>query len=376
MLSKLIFTAVAVALVVGAIVYAKLGQFAAMGQAAESMVPPPETVTAMTVERAQWERSIPAVGTLAPVQGVMVSAEVGGRVARIGFASGAAVTAGAILLRLDTASEDAQLASAEATAALAEADLARVRALGKRELASQDAVETAEARAKETLAQVGNMRALIAKKTISAPFSGRLGLRLVNLGQILQDGDPIVSLQTLDPIHVDFSIPQQQIGHLQPGMEVRALADAAPGETFTGKIVALNPEVDATTRSVRVRAQVANPGEILRAGMFVKVETILPDQESVLPIVATAVLYAPYGDSVFVIEERTQESSGETERVLRQQFVRLGRARGDFVDVTDGLKAGETVVTSGTFKLRTGMKVTIDNALAPKASLDPRPSDS
>ncbi|MBK1724059.1 efflux RND transporter periplasmic adaptor subunit [Thiocystis violacea] len=376
MLRKLIVTAIAVAILIGAIVYAKLGQFAAMGKAAESAVQPPETVTAMTVDRALWEQSIPAVGTLEPVQGVTVSAEVAGRVTQIGFESGAAVRAGAVLLELDKASEDAQLASAEASAALAKADLARARAMGQRKLASQDTVDAAEAKAKETLAQVGNIRALIAKKSIRAPFSGRLGLRLVNLGQVLREGDPIVSLQTLDPIHVDFSVPQQNVGRLSQGMKVRLSADVAPGDTFTGAIIAVSPEVDAGTRSVRVRALISNTGEKLYAGMFAKVEVVLPDKESVLPIAATAVLYAPYGDSVFVVEPHTSDKPGETEQVLRQQFVRLGRARGDFVDVVDGLKAGESVVTSGVFKLRSGMKVVIDNSLAPKASLAPHPSDS
>lgn len=376
MLRKLLVAAIAVAVVVGAIVYAKLAQFSAMGEAAALMAPPPETVTAMMVERATWEQTIRAVGTLEPVQGVMVSAEVGGRVTAIGFDSGADVEAGDVLLQLDTASEDAQLASAEATAALAKADLERIRTLGKRELAARDALDSAEARSKETLAQVGNMRALIARKTVRAPFSGRLGLRLVNLGEILREDDPIVSLQTLDPIHVDFSIPQQQLSRLQQGMTVRVRADAAPGETFPGIMTAIAPQVDPITRSVRVRAQVANPGEQLRAGMFARVDVVLPEPQSVLPIVATAVLYAPYGDSVFVIEERTDEHTGETEQVLRQQFVRLGRARGDFVDVLDGLSAGSRVVTSGVFKLRTGMRVTIDNRLAPQASLTPHPSDS
>jgi membrane fusion protein (multidrug efflux system) len=376
MLSKLLVTIIVLSIVVGAIVYAKLEQFTAMGEAAELMLPPPETVTAMTVERSSWEQTIQAVGTLVPVQGVTVSAEVGGRVTAIGFESGAAAEAGDVLLQLDTASEDAQLASAEASAALAEADLTRIRALGKRELAARDALDSAEARAKETLAQVGNMRALIARKTVRAPFSGRLGLRLVNLGEVLREDDPIVSLQTLDPIHVDFSIPQQQLGRLRRGMTVRVRADAAPGETFTGAILAVNPEVDATTRSVRVRAQVANPGEQLHAGMFARVEVVLPEQQTVLPIAATAVLYAPYGDSVFVIEEQTNDDNGEPELMLRQQFVRLGRTRGDFVDVVDGLSAGDTVVTSGVFKLRNGMQVEIDNRLAPRASLTPQPSDS
>ena len=369
-------TAVGVALLVGAIVLAKLGQFRAMGEAAENMVMPPQTVTATTVRSAQWEQLISATGTVSAVQGVTVSAEVGGRVTRIAFESGAAVAAGETLLRMDTTSEEAQLASAEAAADLAQADLGRVRKLGSRDLASDDAVERAEAEVKETVAQVGVIGALIAKKTVRAPFAGRLGLRLVNLGQILREGDPIVALQTLDPVYVDFSVPQGRLGHLQDGMTVRASADAAPGETFGGRVIAVSPEVDPGTRNVRVRALVANPSEKLRAGMFVKVEVVLPDKVAVLPVPATAVLYAPYGDSVFVVESRRNEETGESEQVLRQQFVRLGAARGDFVHVTDGLEAGETVVTSGVFKLRSGMPVVIDNKLAPEPRLEPRPSES
>ena len=376
MLKKMTLTAVGLAIVAGAIAYAKLGQFTAMSEAAENMVLPPETVTAMTVTDAQWEQVITVTATVSAVQGVTVSAEVGGRVTQIAFASGAPVAAGDVLLQLDTASEDAQLASAEATAALAKADLVRVRKLGKRDLASEDAVDRAEAQVKETIGQVGVIRALIAKKTVRAPFAGRLGLRLVNLGQILREGDPIVTLQTQGPVHVDFSVPQRQIGRLRQGMKVRATADAAPGDTFHGQIIAVNPEVDPVTRNVRVRALVGNPENQLHAGMFANVEVVLPDKQPVLPIAATAVFYAPYGDSVFVVEKHTDDQSGESEQVLRQQFVQLGTARGDFVDVTDGVKAGETVVTSGLFKLRTGMKVVIDNTLAPKPKLEPRPGAS
>ncbi|MCP5441309.1 MAG: efflux RND transporter periplasmic adaptor subunit, partial [Chromatiaceae bacterium] len=361
---------------IGAIVYAKLGQFSAMGDAAASMVMPPETVTAVAVNPAQWEQVISATATVSAVQGVTVSAEVSGRVSRIAFESGAMVAAGEVLLQLDTASEDAQLASAASAAALAQADLVRVRKLGKRDLASEDAVDRAEAQVKDTVAQVGMTRALIAKKTVRAPFSGRLGLRLVNLGQILREGDPIVALQTLDPVHVDFSIPQRQLAQLRHGMQVRVTADAAPGQTFSGEIIAVSPEVDPATRNVRVRALVGNPGETLRTGMFANLDVVLPDRRSVLPVPVTAVLYAPFGDSVFVVEEQRNEQSGATERVLRQQFVRLGQARGDFVDITDGLKAGETVVTSGVFKLRSGASVVIDNTLAPEPRLEPRPSDS
>ena len=340
------------------------------------MVLPPETVTAMLVEERQWEQMITATATVTAVQGVNVSAETGGRVTQINFESGSLVKKGDVLIQLDTASEDAQLASAEATSAFAEASLIRVRKLNKQNLTSQDALDSAEAKVKETVAEAHNVNASIAKKTIRAPFSGRLGLRQVNLGQILSEGDTIVSLHTLDPIYVDFSIPQKTLLRLKPGLDVRVTVDAAPDVTFVGKILASNPDVDVTTRSVRVRAKVANPDEALRPGMFANATVVMPEKQKVLPIIATAIAYATFGDSVFVIEEQENEQSGETEKVLRQQFIRLGQSRGDFVDVIDGLKAGETVVTSGVFKLRSGMKVIIDNTLAPEPSLDPHPSDS
>ncbi len=376
MLKKLFLAVVALAIVVGGIVFAKLDQFSAMGKASENMVMPPETVTAMPVEVAQWEQWIAATATVSAVQGVTVSAEVSGRVTRIDFESGAAVKAGDVLLQLDTSTENAQLASARAAAALARADLKRMRELSAKKMVSREAVDTADAKLKETAAQVGNMEAVIAKKTVRAPFSGRLGLRLVNLGQILSEGDAIVSLQTLNPIHVDFSVPQQEIRRLKQGMTVRVTADAAPGETFKGEIIAVSPEVDPATRNVRVRALVANPQEMLHAGMFANVEVVLPETKPVLPVVATAVLYAPYGDSVFVVETKKDEQTGDTQQVLRQQFVRLGQARGDFVDIVDGLKPGETVVTSGVFKLRSGVPVVIDNTLAPQPELAPQPNAS
>ena len=376
MLKKLLFTAITLSLLVGAIIFTKLGQFTAMDEAAQNMVLPPETVTAMLVEDRQWEQTIIATATVTAVQGVNVSAETSGRVTQINFESGSVVKKGDVLIQLDTASEDAQLASAEATAALAKASLTRVRKLSKQNLTSQDALDSAEAKLKETVAQAHNVRAMIAKKTIRAPFSGRLGLRLINLGEILREGDDIVSLQTLDPIYVDFSIPQKTLLRLKPGLEVRVTVDAAPDVTFVGKILASNPDVDLATRSVRVRAKIANPDEALRAGMFANATVVMPEKQKVLPIIATAVAYATFGDSVFIIEEQQNEQSGESEKVLRQQFVRLGQTHGDFVDVIDGLKAGESVVTSGVFKLRSGMKVIIDNTLAPEPSLDPHPSDS
>ncbi|MBT8118416.1 MAG: efflux RND transporter periplasmic adaptor subunit [Gammaproteobacteria bacterium] len=376
MFKKIFFAVVGVSLLVAAIIFTKLGQFAAMGEAGENMLVPPETVTAMSMVEEQWEERINATATVTAVQGVEVSAEIGGRVKRIAFESGSMVNKGDVLIELDTASEDAQLASAKATAALAKASLARVRELNKQNLTSQDALDTAEAKVKETVAQANNVRALIAKKTIRAPFTGRLGLRQVNLGQILREGDAIVSLQTLDPIYVDFSVPQKTLSRLKPDLEVQVTVDASPGDTFIGKIIATNPDVDLATRSVRVRAKVSNPDEMLRAGMFANATVIMSEKKTVLPVIATAIAYATFGNSVFVIDEQLNEESGESEKVLRQQFIRLGEARGDFIDVIDGLKPGEEVVSSGVFKLRSGMRVMIDNTLAPDPSIDPQPSNS
>jgi membrane fusion protein (multidrug efflux system) len=310
------------------------------------------------------------------VQGVIVSAESGGRIDTLKFDSDQTVEQGQILVQLDTSSEKAQLASSKASATQARADLKRLKSLSKKSAVSEDAVEQARTEVKEAEAQVEVIKAEIDKKTIHAPFSGRLGIRQVNQGQVLSVGDPIVALQNLEQVYIDFSVPQQKLRALSRNMNVRVRSDASPDDVFHGEITAVSLEVDPVTRNIQVRAVVDNPEQKLRTGMFVNIELILPDSRKVLPIPATAVLYAPFGNSVFVIDEQKDEGSSETSQVLRQQFVILGQARGDFVDVTDGLKDGETVVTSGVFKLQSGAKVVIDNTLAPEPSLDPDPSDS
>ena len=375
MLKKILIAGIAVTLLVSVIVLVKLGQFGAMEEAASKMVFPPETVTATTASDAQWEQFIPATASVSAVQGVLASAEAGGRVTKIMFDSGDSVIEGQVLVQLDISSEKAQLASNKASASQARAELKRVRSLIAKNLVSEDAVDRAITHVKETEAQVEVVKASLDKKTIRAPFAGRLGIRQINQGQILSIGDPIVALQMLRKVYVDFSVPQQRM-QIARDMKVRVKSGATPDEVFNGNITAVNLEVDPVTRNVQVRARVENPDEKLRTGMFVNVELILPDTQKVLPIPATAVLYAPFGNSVFIIDEKKNEKTGETQKVLRQQFVILGRARGDYVDVTDGLKNGETVVTSGVFKLRSGSQVVIDNTLAPKTSLEPNPKDS
>jgi membrane fusion protein (multidrug efflux system) len=373
MFKKLVITLIGLAVLIGVPALIKLKQFETMGSAQMTM--PPETVTADQVRRDQWPNTISATGSLVAVQGVTVSAELGGKIEEIEFESGDRVEAGDLLIRIDVSAEEAQLRSAEAAAKLAKINLDRNRDLRANRTVSQADLDSAEASYKQAIAQVDNVRATIEKKTLRAPFAGQLGIRQVNLGQIVDQGTPIVTLQTIDPIYADFSLPQHQFSILSPGTGVRVTTDAAPGQQFNGRIIAVNPEIDETTRSVRARATLSNKGESLRPGMFANVEVMLSSEDKVLAIPATAVLYAPYGDTVFVIEEVADEASGSKQQQLRQQIVRLGQTRGDFVAVEKGLKEGESVVTSGVFKLRPKMAVVVDNTLAPDAQISPDPGN-
>ena len=351
-------------------------QFAAMGAAGAAFDPPPETVTAQAATEETWENVLTANGSVAPVQGVMVGAEVPGKVVSINFESGANVTVGDLLVQLDVSTESAQLRAAESVADLAKINLGRARELREKGTNASSDLDASEAQAKQAAAAADNLRAVIAKKSIRAPFTGRLGIRLVQLGQILRDGESIVTLQTVDPIYTNFALPQQFLASLKVGENVRLTTDASPGETFPGKITAIAPEIDAVTRNVRIQATFANPAAKLRSGMFGSVAVLLPPTGSSLVIPSTAILHAPYGDSVFVITEGKNAKTGAPEKTIRQQFIRVGTARGDFATVVAGLKPGEWVVTTGVFKLRPGMSVIVDNALAPKAELAPKPANS
>jgi len=354
------------------------GQFPAMGAAGAEAAAhmPPTAVTAAAAEQQTWVDTLVASGSLAAVQGVTLAAEVPGKVVNIPFEAGATVKVGDLLVQLDTTTEEAQLEAAEASAALGKANFQRAKDLRNNNTISPAELDAADAQAKQAAAQAEQIRAVIAKKSIRAPFAGRLGLRLINLGQILKEGEAITTLQTLDPIYVNFSLPQQKLAQLAAGTGVRVTSDAAPGATFEGKINAISPEIDMVTRNIRIQATIANGEEKLRGGMFANVQVVLPSDKQVLAIPVTAVLSAPYGDSVFVIDEKKDEKTGKVQQVLRQQFVRIGGARGDFVNVIEGLKPGEQVVTSGVFKLRPQMPVVIDNKLAPKAQLDPKPENA
>ncbi|MFT5445694.1 MAG: membrane fusion protein (multidrug efflux system) [Gammaproteobacteria bacterium] len=376
MIKKLILTVAFLVVVVGALVSTKLDQFKIMGEVGSKMVPPPEVVTAAQTEPGEWERTLLSTGTLTPVQGVTVAAETPGKITRISFSSGISVKAGDVLVQLETTTEEAQLRAAKAAAELARANLSRTRELRKNLTISPAELDAAKAKYDEAQAQAESIRTSIAKQTIRAPFTGRLGMRQVNLGEVLKEGDAVTSLQSLDPIYVDFSLPQQQLPLLTLGMSIRVTSDAAPDEIFAGEISAISPQIDPVTRSVRLQGTITNEDETLRGGMFANVQVVLPARETVLAIPLTAVLFAPFGDSVFVIESPPIEGSDKSTLMLRQRFVRLGTRRGDFVAVTAGLKAGEQVVSSGVFKLRSGMTAVIDNSLAPDAKLLPKPDNS
>jgi len=373
MKKRLILSILGLIAVIAILAGVKALQIGAMISHGKKFVPPPETVTSTRVKTETWAADLTAVGTLTAVQGVTVAAELDGKVVKIGFEPGTTVKKGDLLVRQDTSSEEAQLPGLAAQMKLARTELARDDKMLVDKIISQSDHDKAAAAYDQAVAQVNNVRATIDKKTIRAPFTGRLGIRQANLGQMLRQGDPIVSLQTLSPIFVDFSLPQQQMAQIHAGLPVRVTCDALPGDRVEGRITAINPLVDSDTRTIKLQATVTNRAEKLRPGMFVNVAVGLAARPKVLAIPVTAVLYAPYGDSVFVIDAQKDGKKGLT---LRQQFVRLGEKRGDFVAVTSGLKEGESIVTTGVFKLRNGQSAIIDNTLSPSFQQSPRPENN
>ncbi|GIX49844.1 MAG: MexH family multidrug efflux RND transporter periplasmic adaptor subunit [Limisphaera sp.] len=340
---------------------------------ARNMPPPTEAVAVFEVREESWPRLWTAVGSVRPVRGVRVTSELPGVIREVCFEPGAEVAEGTVLVRLDTSTEEAQLQEAEARAELAHWELERIRALHEARTVSRAELDAAEATWKEARARVAALRATLAKKTIRAPFAGRLGVREVHVGQYIQAGAPIVSLQALDPVYVEFALPQQAVAQVQPGLTVEVTTDAYPDRTFRGLLTAMDPDLDPVTRSLRLQATVPNPDGALRPEMYVKATVILPEADIVRVVPAPAVLHAPYGDSVFVVEPATNDAPGAL--VVRQQFVKLGRRRGDFVSVTAGLQVGQKVVSAGVFRLRNGMRVTVTDVPTPEPSLDPQPSE-
>lgn len=371
---KIFIGLIIVVLAGGALAVVKTLQIKTLIASAALFAPPPETIASAVVQTEQWPDTIPAIGTVSAAQGVIVAPEIAGTVTEIAFESGATVKQGDLLVRLDTSSENAQLAAAKAQVDLAQLNLDRTEKLRADKTVSQAEYDSAKATLDQFKANADAISATIAKKNIRAPFDGKLGIRLVNLGEQLEVGKGIVSLQSLSPLFVDFSLPQQDLARLKTGLKVTAVSDSYPDQEFEGELAVISPDLDAVTRSVRLRAKFENADQRLRAGMFVRANVILPEARPVLAIPKTALLRAPFGDSVFVLVP--DDKNGSTNLVAQQKFIRTGRTFGDFVSVETGLKAGERVASDGIFKLRNGVSVTVNNENSPKPSLTPTPPNS
>jgi len=370
-MNKRILLTVLVALgVLGAIFGFKYRQLSQAKAAMAARKPQPATVTTAPATQEQWSLTLSAVGTLESFQGTAIRAEIEGRVVRVAFESGAAVKAGDVLVEMDTATEDAQLKSYEASARLAVANLGRARDLQQSNTNTKAELELAEANADQAAASVEATRATLAKKRIVAPFAGRVGIRQVNVGQFLNKGDQILTLEAVDPIYADFALPQQNVTQITVGLPVQVDLDAFPGRTFSGKIEAIDPRLNPTTRNLRVRATLDNHDEALRPGMFARIAVVLPGDNNVVAVPATAIVYSPYGNSVYVAETKDGVLTAQ------QRFVTLGVRRGDLIALTDGVKAGEQVITTGQGKLRPGSAISINNKVIPASSANPKPQES
>jgi membrane fusion protein (multidrug efflux system) len=368
---------IAIALLVTICVFAfgiKALQIGKMMSTPQTM--PPTTVSSVSVKEEDWAPRLTAVGSVSAVQGAVVSAELAGVVSEINFENGGEAKKGEVLMKLDASQEEALLRSAEAEAQLAQTDLERSRDLAMKKVVSSAELDSAQSKFRRLNAVVDQVRSSIAKKTLIAPFDGQLGIRQVNVGQMINAGQQVVPLTSLDPVFADFALPQQYLGQLTPGLEVHVTTDAIPGRVFNGKLTAINSMVDSSTRNITLQATLDNSDHALRPGMFAKAEVMLPEKHKTLVVPGSAISYAPFGDSVFVIEKKKDEKTGKESQVIRQQFVRVGEGRGDLVAITQGLKAGETIVSTGVFKLRNGMTVTINNDLAPNPQVNPNPIDS
>ena len=355
--------------VIGAFKYFQIKKAMAQG----SYQPPPEAVTTVVARSEEWNVTLEAIGTVTAVQGVTITADLPGVIDQITFNSGRSVSKGEVLVVLDAKQERAQLASAEAQLNLDRVNLGRQKGMLAAKIIPEAIYDTAAAQYKQSEAKVAELRATIARKVIRAPFNGVLGIREVNLGQYLAGGAPIVSLQSLRPAYVNFSVPQQEMGRLAVSSNVEVTTDSGTPEA--GKVTAFDAVIDEATRNGRVQATFANRDGKLRAGMFVNTRFARGAKTMAVTLPVSSISYAPFGDSVFIVED-VKGPDGKTFRGVRQQFVKLGDTRGDQVAVLTGVKPGEEVVTSGVFKLRPGAAVIVNNTVQPSNSPKPRPEDS
>lgn len=350
----------------------QISQAIAMGKAFKM---PPDAITSLTVSEETISPVLEAVGSISSPQGVMLSADLPGTLTMISFESGSHATNGQLLVQLDTRQEEAQLRTAKAKLELALQNLDRAKDLSQKRVIAQSAYDEAKSQYDAAVASVEETQAIIDRKTIRAPFTGDLGIRQVNAGQYLKSGDPIVQLESLDPIYVNFALPQQNLGQLSVGQSVHVQADGFPDKIFLGTITAINSAVDTSTRNIQVQATVKNPDHILRSGMFAGIQVVLPNKEKIIMVPSTALQYAPYGNSLFVVETM-KDPNGKEYLGVREQQVTLGKTRGDQVGILRGLKSGDQIATSGIFKLRQGGAVKINNSVHPGNNPAPKPTDS
>jgi membrane fusion protein (multidrug efflux system) len=369
-------------LVVVAVIYFGLGYFKVnqiMGfvQLAKSgaFAPPPTAVTTTVAEKSQWQPSLETIGTVAAINGVTISTDLAGIVSKIAFESGSQVKAGDLLVQLNTDQEQAQLAQAEAQRDFTQITFTRNEGLLAKRTVSQSDFDSAVAQFHQAQATVDQFKALIARKTLRAPFSGVVGIRQINLGQYLNTGDAVVTLQSFDPIYVNFNLPQQNLSQVTVGQPVEVTLDAYGDKVFTGKITAINSLVDQNSRNVQIQATLPNSETQLRPGMYAKVKVVLPDAQEVIAIPSSSIHYAPYGDSVFVVSEMKSED-GKTYKGVKEQFVKLGQSKGDLTAILSGVNPGDELVTSGVFRLRSGAAIIVNNKSAPGSEISPNPSDS
>ena len=336
---------------------------------------PPVTVSALKAASEDWQPQLKAVGSLRAVRGVDVTCEIAGLVRSVHFKSGDETKADQILVQLNADSDIAQLRSLEAAAELAQIVYERDKKQFAAQAISRATLDSDAADLKGKQAQVAQQAAVVKKKTIHAPFAGRLGISPVNRGQYLNPGDKIVTLQSLDSIYVDFYLPQQELSRVSPGQTVVAFTDAYPGRTFSGKISAVNPKVDPQTRNVQIEAMLQNPRHELLPGMYASIEVRAGAVQRYLTLPRTAVTFNPYGETLYIVEETGKGPDGKPVRTAKQTFVTMGPTRGDQVAILKGIKEGDLVVTSGQLKLKSGSPVVINNKVQPSSDAAPKPVD-
>jgi membrane fusion protein (multidrug efflux system) len=375
MAKRFILMLVIMAALLGGLGFVKYRQVEAAMAMGASFAPPPTAVSTVVAKRETWPTTLEVIGTAAAIQGITLSADLPGTVDKIHFESGQSVKEGEILVDLDTRQEHAQLASMEAQRDLAKIQYGRSEQLMKAGVISKSDYDTAASQQKATEAQVADIRAAIARKTIHAPFSGILGLRQISLGQYLASGQAIVSLQSLSPIYVNFGVPQQDTPKIFIGHSVQVTSENLPGVGFSGKITALDSVVNEQTRNIQVQATLQNPAGKLRPGMFVQVAMPLGAPRDIIPLPASAINYAPYGDSVYVVSDM-KDQKGNSYKGVKQQVVKIEGSRGDQVAITSGINPGDEIVSAGVFRLRNAAPVVVNNSVQPGNNPNPKPDES